>query len=154
VDFEAFQLGRSRGFHLGRKHNEWELELTNRIPLDLDFDFGAGEARLDLRGLQLRSLAVDMGVGELTLDLSGVRSESLKASINGGVGHATVYLPSEIGVRVDGGLGSINAPGFARDGHFYTNAAYGRVKIQIDLDIEAGIGQIDLKTGGRSTAAF
>jgi len=146
----------SRTLFLGRIRNTWDIELTNRIPLDLDFDFGAGEARLDLRGLQLRSLAIDMGVGELNLDLSGERSESLKASIDGGIGHATIHLPSEIGVRVriDGGLGSIDAPGFAKNGHVFTNAAYGRTKIQIDLEVEAGIGQIDLKMRAGSTAVF
>jgi len=149
-------LRRSRLFLFGRIRNTWNIELTNRIPLDLEFDFGAGKADLDLRGLQLKSLAINMGVGEMTLDLSGTRSESLNASIDGGVGEAIVYLPSEIGVRVsiDGGLGSVDAPGFAKNGHVYTNAAYSRTKIQIDLEIDAGIGQIDLRTRGSSTAAF
>ena len=53
-------------------------------------------------------------------------------------------------VLIDGGLGSINAPGFAKNGHVYTNAAYGQTKIQIDLEIDAGIGQIDLKMRGVS----
>jgi hypothetical protein len=147
---------RSRTFLLGRVRNTWDIELTNRIPLDLDFDFGAGEARLDLSGLRLRSLAIDMGVGELILDLTGDRSESLEASIDGGIGHATVLLPFEIGVRVriDGGLGSIAAPGFTNNGHVYTNAAYGRTKVRIDLEINAGIGQIDLKMRGGSAASF
>jgi len=147
---------RSRSFHFGNVRNTWDIELTNRIPLDLDFDFGAGEARLDLRGLQLRSLAVDMGVGELTLDLSGDRSESLNASIDGGVGQANIYLPSDIGVRVrvDGGLGSVDAPGFAKNGHDYTNAAYGRTKIQIFLDIDAGIGQVNLELRRGSSAKY
>ena len=147
---------RSRTFLLGRVRNEWDIELTNRIPLDLDFDFGAGKANLDLRGLSLRSLVIDMGVGELELDLTGDRSESLKASIDGGIGHATILLPSDIGVRVriDGGLGAVDAPGFSKNGHDYTNAAFGRSKIEIDLEIDAGIGQIDLKMRGRSTASF
>lgn len=147
---------RSRTFLLGRIRNEWDIELTNRIPLDLDFDFGAGKANLDLRGLQLRSLAIDMGVGELELNLTGDRSESLKASIDGGIGHATILLPSDIGVRVriDGGLGSVDARGFSKSGHDYTNAAFGRTKIQIDLEIDAGIGEINLKMRGSSAASF
>jgi hypothetical protein len=147
---------RSRTIFLGSVRNTWDLELTNRIPLDLDFDFGAGEARLDLRGLKLNSLKVDMGVGDLTLDLSGPRSESLEASLDGGIGHATIYLPSEIGVRlrIDGGLGKVNAPGFIKNERYYANEAYGKTPTSIDLEVDAGIGSIDLKLRGAKTANF
>ena len=37
--------------------------------MDLKVHFGAGEARLDLGSLDLRSVAVDMGVGKLQMDL-------------------------------------------------------------------------------------
>ncbi|MBM3310640.1 MAG: hypothetical protein FJY80_03940 [Candidatus Aminicenantes bacterium] len=147
---------RSRTLFLGTVRNTWDIALTNRIPLDLDFDFGAGEARLDLRGLKLNSLTIDMGVGDLTLDLSGPRAESLEASIDGGIGHATIFLPSEIGVRlrIDGGLGSINAPGFIKSERYFTNEAYGKTPTTIDLEVDAGIGSIDLRLRGAKSAEF
>jgi len=91
-----------------------------------------------------------MGVGEMKLDLSGPLKRSLRATIDGGVGHGTVVLPREIGVKVeiDGGIGSVSARGLNKTGpgHVYTNDAYGRTDISLELKIDAGIGSIDLKT--------
>jgi len=148
---------RSRTIFLGSIRSAWEIQLTNRIPLDLDFDFGAGEANLDLRGLKIRRLAIDMGVGELTLDLTGPRPERLEASIDGGIGEATVYLPTEVGVRVrvDGGLGSIRADGFVKTGKVFTNPAGEKSgSIAIDLEIDGGIGSVNLKLKDAKTASF
>jgi hypothetical protein len=139
---------RRRSMNLfGRIRNTWDLELSKRIPLDLDIDCGAGESLLDLRGLDLRSLTVDMGVGELRADLTGERTRSLDVSVDGGVGEATFELPAAIGVKVevDGGLGSVRAPGFAKDGHVYTNEAWGKTAVSITVSVDAGIGSVNLK---------
>jgi hypothetical protein len=138
---------RRGGTHFGRIRNTWDLTLSNRIPLDLNVDCGAGETNLDLRGLDLKSLAVDMGVGELKADLTGARSRSLDVSIDGGVGEATLDLPASTGVRVevDGGLGSVSAPGFAKSGRVYTNEAWDRTPVRITVSVDAGIGSIHLR---------
>src|SRR5437660_7050597 len=57
--------------HLSNTKYQWDLQLNNKIPMDLKVHFGAGEARLDLGSLDLRSVAVDMGVGKLQMDLHG-----------------------------------------------------------------------------------
>ncbi|MBM3293330.1 MAG: hypothetical protein FJY82_02270 [Candidatus Aminicenantes bacterium] len=148
---------RSRTIFLGPIRSTWDIQLTNRVPLDLDFDLGAGEAELDLRGLNLRSLAVDMGVGKLTLDLTGTREGRLEASIDGGIGEATVYLPTEVGVRVrvDGGLGSIRADGFVKTGKVFTNPAGEKSgSVAIDLEIDGGIGSVSLRLRDSRSASF
>jgi hypothetical protein len=139
---------RRRGMTLfGRIRNTWDLELTKRIPLDLDVDCGAGETTLDLRGIDLGSLTIDMGVGALRADLTGERTRSLDVSVDGGVGEATFELPAALGVKVevDGGLGSVHAPGFVKDGHVYTNEAWGRTAISITVSVDAGVGSVNLK---------
>jgi hypothetical protein len=138
---------RSSGPFLGSSKNEWDVRLNSRIPVKLEVDLGAGESRLDLSELDLRALTVDMGVGEMKLDLRGRYQQNLDVSIDGGIGSGTIYFPSEAGVRVrvDGGLGSVDASGFHKSGHFYTNDAYGKAPIAIDVNIDAGIGSIDLR---------
>jgi hypothetical protein len=42
-----------------------------------------------------------MGAGETTVDLTGDYEQDLAATIEGGVGEATVVLPGEVGVRVN-----------------------------------------------------
>jgi len=157
VDYDVFggkgrltvEQRRQGGLFLGHSKNNWDISLGGAVPLDLEVGLGAGESRLDLRGLDLRSLEIKMGVGEMKLDLSGPLKQSLRATIDGGVGSGTVILPNTVGVKVEvnGGLGSINANGLTRTGrgHVYTNDAYGRSDLTLELRIEAGIGSIDLK---------
>lgn len=157
VDYSVFggkgrlSVGQRRGggLFLGHSKNEWTVRLGGAVPIDLEVGLGAGESTLDLRGLDLRSLEINMGVGEMKLDLSGPLKRSLRATIDGGVGHGTVILPREIGVKVeiDGGIGSVSARGLNKTGpgHVYTNDAYGRTDISLELKIDAGIGSIDLK---------
>ena len=139
--------GKSSGIPAGKGRNRWEIYLNEEIPLDLVIDFGAGEGRLNLEGLDLRSVNVDMGVGDLTIDLSGPRAHDMDVKVDGGVGAATLYLPSDIGVRVvvDKGIGSIDANGFVKRGGAFTNSAYGESEIEMDVSIDAGIGSIDLR---------
>ena len=50
---------------------KWNIRLNDKLPLDVITDLGAGEARLELGSVSLRSLEVHMGMGELRLDLRG-----------------------------------------------------------------------------------
>ncbi len=136
-----------RGIPSGKGKNRWDVFLNEEVPLDLIVDFGAGEGKLDLRGLSLQSLQIDMGVGDLTVDLSGDHKNNVDVAIEGGVGSAAVYLPDDIGVRVkaEKGIGSIDARGLRKRGSVYVNEAYGKSEVTIEIEIEAGIGSIDLR---------
>lgn len=138
---------RSGGPHFGSSKNQWDIRLNSRIPINLDVNLGAGESRFDLSEIDLRSLTIDMGVGEMKLDLRGRYDQDLDVSIDGGIGSGTIYLPGNAGVRVrvDGGIGSVHAPDFTKNGHVYTNEAYGKAQVTIDVNIDAGIGSIDLR---------
>lgn len=139
--------GKSSGIPVGESKNRWNINVNDDVPLDIDVNFGAGEGTLDLRGLKLKSLDIEMGVGELTIDLSGKREQDLNVDIEGGIGSATLYLPRDIGVRVEihGGIGSVSARAFNKNGKIYTNEAYGSSNILIDIEINAGIGSVELK---------
>ncbi len=138
---------RSGSPFFGSSRNEWNVRLNGRIPVKLEVDLGAGESRLDLSEIDLRSLTIDMGVGEMKLDLRGRYEQNLDVSIDGGIGSGTIYLPGNVGVRVrvDGGIGSVHAPDFSKSGHYYTNDAYGKSPLTIDVSVDAGIGSIDLR---------
>lgn len=132
--------------HFGRSHNEWNLRFSNEVPLDLKVDLGAGQGRLRLRDVPVTRLKLDMGAGQVDVDLTGDRKQDLDADIEGGVGQATIRLPSKVGVTVhaSGGIGSISARGLKHDGDKYTNEAYGKTPATIRLRVEGGVGEIDL----------
>jgi hypothetical protein len=131
----------------GDARNEWDIRFNDEVPTTLSVQMGAGESNLDLDSLTLRGLDLEMGAGRTTVDLTGDYAQDLSASIQGGVGEATVQLPSEVGVRVEaqGGLGEINAEGLQREGEAYVNDAYGDSEVTLDVDIQGGVGQINLE---------
>jgi len=108
---------------------------------------GAGESDLDLDSLTLTGVDLQMGAGKTTVDLTGDYARDFDVSIEGGVGQATVLLPSEVGVKAkaEGGLGEINAKGLKNMGGAYVNDAYGESDVNISVDVKGGVGQITLK---------
>jgi len=125
---------------------EWDLRFNNDKLMDLNVNFGAGEARLDAGSLNLRSVEIHMGVGELRLDLRGTPRRDYDVRIRGGVGEATVYLPENVGIAADakGGIGGIKVRGLHESGDRYVNDLYGHAKTNIRLDIRGGVGSINL----------
>ena len=80
----------------------------------------------------------------------GLEGVGLKASIHRGVGVVNLILPRDVGVRVeaDAGLGGVNAEGLNREGDVYTNDAYGRADVTLEIRVEVGVGGVELSLGG------
>jgi hypothetical protein len=150
---------------------EWELRFSDEVPLDLEismgagegdldlssltlnrvnFESGAGDVNVDLSGSSLNDLSVRIGAGDVTVDLSGDWQNDLSADIQGGLGRVTVVLPRSTGVEVEaqGGIGLVNATGFNQSGNTYTNDAFGESEATLFLNIEGGVGEINLELAG------
>jgi hypothetical protein len=140
--------GRGGGVNFGGDaRNEWDISFNDEVPTDLVVQMGAGESDLDLDSLALTGLDLQMGAGKTTVDLTGDYAQSFDASIEGGVGEATVLLPSEVGVKAkaEGGLGTINAKGLKKVGDSYVNDAYGESDVNLSVDVKGGVGEINLE---------
>jgi hypothetical protein len=131
----------------GDARNEWDIRLNDELPTDLVVQMGAGESNLDLDSLTLSGVDLQMGAGKTTVDLTGDYARSFDTSIQGGVGEATVEMPSDVGVKAkaEGGLGKINAEGLKRVGNAYVNDAYGESDVNLNVDVQGGVGEINLK---------
>ena len=127
--------------------NEWNLRLSNEVPMDLRVEMGAGTGDLQLAGLSLTGLDINAGAGEYTVDLSGDWAHDLDVSIETGATGIIVRLPSDVGARVtvEAGPHTVEAPGLTKDGEVYTNAAYGVSDVTLQIKIEAGVGQVNLE---------
>jgi len=142
----AIEQPSSNQLKVGDTTNEWDLRLNDGIPTDLTVTMGAGEAQLDLGTLSLRSLQIILGAGELRLDLRGKPTHSYEVHVRGGAGEATVYLPKDVGIsaKATGGLGEIKVKGLRSEGGSWINDAYAKSKVQVRLDIQGGVGAINL----------
>jgi predicted membrane protein len=130
----------------GHTKNKWELRFNDKVPIDFRAGIGAGEARLNLGSLTLRSVDLEMGAGTLRLDLRGTPTKDYAVNVRGGVGDATVYLPNNVGVSAaaSGALGDISVSGLHKSGERYVNDAYELAAVRIRLDVKGGVGSIKL----------
>jgi hypothetical protein len=128
----------------GNTRYRWDLTLNDKILLDLTLNCGAGRARLELGDLDLKNVTVHMGAGQVDLDLEGHPVQSYDVDVAGGVGQATIRLPRDVGVRAEahGGLGSIEVRGLTKHDNYYSNDLYGNGKVNVNLKVEGGIGEI------------
>lgn len=138
------QAGGKHNF--GDIKNIWDVRLANGLPLDLRVRCGAGENRLDLRELTLRSVEVHMGAGSVDVDLRGKPEKDYEVQIEGGVGEATVHLPDNVGVIAEahGGIGSINVRGLQKEGGRWVSEANRGAKATIRLSVKGGIGEVNI----------
>jgi hypothetical protein len=125
---------------------EWNLRFNPDVLLDMDINLGAGRSSLDFSQLTVTNLQLQMGAGEVEIDLTGDRQNDLVGSIRGGVGRLTVLLPEDVGVFVSvrGGIGSVDTGTLRQTENGYVNEAMGDSETTITLDIEGGVGEIDL----------
>lgn len=130
----------------GELVNQWDLLLSNTVPIKLEINAAAVEAELDLRGLNLIDLVIEADAGDTIVDLSSALDHDLRVTINGGMGEISVKLPTEMGVQVsaDTGIGGLTSGGLMRDGDKYVNDAFGEAAHTLYLDISAGVGAIEL----------
>ncbi|WP_160914706.1 toast rack family protein [Halobacillus litoralis] len=129
---------------LNNQKSEWDVLLTNQIPVDLALQTWAAESKLDLKEAWLQNLSIEAGVGELTVDLSGDYEESFDATIETGVGESTVYLPEDTGVKitVEKGIGDIETDGLLKSGDSWVNEAYDSSGPRIHINAEMGVGDL------------
>jgi N-terminal domain of toast_rack, DUF2154 len=130
----------------GAQINEWNLLLSNAVPINLNIETGTCDTELDLRGLDLTDLQINLGAGTTDVDLSSALDHDLRAEINGGLGDLSVKLPGEMGVQVsaDTKIGGLTSSGLVKDGDVYVNDVYGSSPHTLYLVISAGVGSINL----------
>lgn len=130
--------GLDGSIRIGKTHKggEMELALGRGIPMELDLEFGAVRAEIDLGGLSLTELDLSTGASESTVDVSEPNPEAMRtASFQVGAADFTARHLGNLNARsvsVDAGIGSV-ALWF--DGDWRQDA---------DVAIQMGLGSLDL----------
>lgn len=112
-----------------------------------------GASKLRMKGLgyaNFRRLNFRGGMGQFVLDFSGELDHPAEARISTGVGAITILIPGALGTRIetsDTFLTSLSLDrGFRRVASgVYENSAYGESKGSLDLEIEGGLGSINVE---------
>ena len=112
-----------------------------------------GASKLRMKGLgnaNFRRLHFSGGMGQFALDFSGDLNHPAKARISTGLGAITILVPETLETRIetsDTFLTSLSLDRGFRPvgGSVYKNAAYGESKGALDLNIEGGLGSINVE---------
>lgn len=133
-------IGRRHG---SREGGELELELARGVPMDLDLEFGAVRADLDLGGLALTDLELHTGASESIVDISEPnRSEIEVASFEVGAAEFTARNLGNLNaerIEFDAGVGSIKLwldGDWQRDARLAINMGLGA----LELHVPEGLG--------------
>ncbi len=100
----------------------------------------------DLGNANMAGFYFDGGVGTYVFDFGGQWQRSADVHIKAGTGRVTLRLPHDIGVRVC--PGDAEAKGYGdlrRDGECYVNSLYKDAAIQLQVDLDIGVGSLEIR---------
>ena len=126
----------------------WNLKFGKNIPLDINLELGAGLSEILLAEIPIKTFNMVMGVGKTVLDLRGKWKQNAEIHLDGGIGLLKMYLPENVGVKVNTtkGLGNIDVLNMIKkDKNTYVNESYNKSKITINVYLKTGIGKIEIE---------
>jgi hypothetical protein len=127
---------------------DWNLAVARNIPLSLDLETGASESRLNLAELTVTEIRLKSGASSTNLTLPSVAGFT-RADIQTGAASVNITIPQGVAARIQarGGLASvtIDQNRFPRFGDSYQSANYETATNKTDLNIETGVGSIDIR---------
>jgi hypothetical protein len=144
ADFDGTRLelgvkGVGRSIHLGKSRSggEMDLELARSVPMDLDLEFGAVRADVDLGGLELTRLELSTGASESTVDISEPNPAGMrKATFEVGAADFTARHLGNLNARsieVDAGVGEVT---------LWFNGSWQQ---DASVDLSMGLGSLELR---------
>jgi hypothetical protein len=126
---------------------DWSINLNSELPLELEMETGANDARIDLSGLLVTDLRVRSGASSTDITLPA-HAGFTHVDIGTGAASVNVHIPSGVAarMRVRGGLSSINIDStrFPRFGDSYQSADYETAANKADLNVDMGVGSLSV----------
>lgn len=128
---------RGRSFRGRSEGPSLDLQLGPEVPADIELDFGAGRADVDLTGIPVSRLELNTGASESVLRIRELNSEPMEEAIIA-VGAADLRVS---------GLGNFNTT------EIEVNAGVGSVVLELDgswvenamLSVEMGLGALEIR---------
>ncbi|MFH1850768.1 MAG: hypothetical protein ABIA75_00325, partial [Candidatus Neomarinimicrobiota bacterium] len=123
------------GFDSDKFDQEVNFKLPPAVPIDMELDFGLGDAHIDLTGLSISELNLECGLSDVRLEVEKPNDYKCRE----------VYIES--------GLGDFNAYGLGNLRSKYLNLEVGLGAAYVDLsqqttdmsgDISVGLGSLEL----------
>jgi hypothetical protein len=132
---------------------EWDISLTDEIPLELKLNTGASDTRLNLTDLQVTNLWVETGASATEIHMPDSVAHT-KAVIKAGAASVKVHIPEGVAarIRITGGLmgASVDTHRFPKSGGYYQSPDYETASFKAELRVETGVGSVTVKSLGKA----
>lgn len=114
--------------------NNWTMQFTDKIPISFDIELGAGKGELDFSGLNVKDLNISTGASSVVIRFDEPNKETIDyLTIETGLSKFKGYGLSNANfkrMKFEGGVGS------------YILDFSGKLKKEVDVDIEVGFGSV------------
>jgi hypothetical protein len=125
----------------------WNVRLNSEIPTDLTLRTGAGESKIDLRNLRLSGLTLETGMSATEIILPE-KAAHTRVEIHSGMASVKLFVPQAVAARIrmqNGLMGEkIDQNRFPFNGQTYETPGYANAEHQVDIEVAAGVGSIDI----------
>lgn len=133
--------------NLNNAKNDLDVNLTNRIPLNVSLESGASDMNLDFSNITLSGLKINTGASSLNLSVGQNIINGANFLIKAGVSDIDIKIPAKIGVRLEAksGLSSKDFENFRDLGNgVYESSNLGTADLKMNLNIDAGVSNIKI----------
>jgi hypothetical protein len=126
----------------------WDVRIHPNLPLTLEIDGGANEARLDLSELQVTDLFLKSGASSSEVILPA-NAGNTRVQVESGAASVTVQVPQNVAARIrwSGGLSSIQVDTlrFHKMGDLYQSPDYDTAANRADISVQMGVGSVNIR---------
>jgi hypothetical protein len=126
---------------------DWVVRLTREVPLRLEVNTGASEARLDLTEVRVTELNLKVGASSVNVTLPA-NAGMTKVSISAGAASVDVRIPEGVAARIRGRAGagaiSVDRQRFPRSGSYDESPDFAQAANRVEIDANVGAGAISI----------
>lgn len=141
------RVEQAKKINVGNGSERWEVNLTNKIPIDINVNAGAGDLLLDLEGLKVDNLDIDAGLGQINIRFPNYNNET---EISAGAGNIKLIIPKEAAFRIESSS-VLNNVNFEEVGlikvqdDIYQSMNYGEAENLIKIKLSTSVGNIKVE---------
>lgn len=144
--FKINSKGTSFPFLHGK--NDWQLSLSDQLPIELSVNAGAVDATIDLANTKTKKFTYKAGA--TTANITFPKDIDLaQADINVGASTVTLGIPQDVGVKISAKTGATSnnftAFGLEKNGDVYQSKSYDTFAKKLEINLETGASSIELK---------
>lgn len=126
---------------------DWSVRLSREVPLSIDLESGADEARMDLRELKVTELRVKTGASSTSITLPE-KAGFTRVRVEAGVASLKLHVPEGVAARIrtEGGLSNVkvDTARFPLSAGRYVSRDYDTAENKVEIDAETGVGSLEI----------